>query len=69
MEKGYKLYLQCIDEWREAVRIYADEEVPVTIYADNIDDAMVKVIQQTRGIKLNGMHKLVCNKTGEFKIF
>lgn len=69
MEKAYNLYLQYIDEWRQAVRIYADEEVPVVIYADSIDDAMIQVIQRYHGIKANGMHKLVCRDTGEFKIF
>lgn len=67
--KSYKLYFKCLGEWIPAVRIVADERIHETIYANNINDAIVTVIKNTKGIQLDGTNKLVCQQTGEFKIF
>ena len=66
---SYQLFLKYIDEWKPAVKIVADEPIQYTITAASINEAIVKVIKNINGIKLNKTHKLVCNETGESQIF
>ena len=69
MMHSYQLYFKCIDEWIPAIKVIADERIPYTIDADNINDAIVKAIKNIKGIKLDQSNKLICNETNEIQVF